>query len=94
MLEQLTPADLCTDCNHALVSAYSSLDNGTLTSFASSECGSSFADGQTPSTVSLKSSNGSSSSTESTSLNGAGRMGAGAVVAGAVAVAFGALSLL
>ncbi|ORY89253.1 hypothetical protein BCR35DRAFT_300364 [Leucosporidium creatinivorum] len=94
ILSQLTPAELCTDCNHGLVSAFSSLDNGTLTSFASSECGSSFADGQTPSTVALKSGNGTSSSTESTPLSGAGRVGAGAMVAGVVAVAFGALSLM
>lgn len=95
-LSSLTPATFCTDCNHGLISALSSIDSNStapLTDVATQACGESFRDGQIPSTVSLKSSNASSASTESTPLGGAGRVGSGALGAAGVALVMGMMTL-
>ncbi|GAA6028206.1 hypothetical protein JCM8097_006915 [Rhodosporidiobolus ruineniae] len=93
---------VCTDCSHALISKWGPIfganSSDTITGSIAQTCGSSFNDGEVPTTVSEKSSSNSTSgngAVESTPLSGApGAFGSvKALGAGALAVA-GGLALL
>jgi len=97
-LANVPASDICTDCNHAILTKASALitdstDASSLSSAASKECGASFADGSVPATVQEASSTttGTAPAVSSSSLSGApGRMnlGLGAVVGSALAGGF------
>ncbi|BGP08273.1 hypothetical protein JCM10049v2_004120 [Rhodotorula toruloides] len=98
-LQSIPSSSVCTDCAHGLVTKLgSALSNGTSSSTESSVfgaissyCGSSFADGQVPSTLKEASSSNSSSSgnsaVDSKSLSGAVSLGAGSWKAAGAALA-------
>ncbi|GEM09771.1 hypothetical protein Rt10032_c09g3788 [Rhodotorula toruloides] len=100
MLQSIPSSAVCTDCAHGLVTKLgSALSNGTSSSTqssvfgaVSSYCGSSFADGQVPSTLKEASSSSNSSSSgnsavTSKSLSGAVSLGAGSWTAAGAALA-------
>lgn len=108
-LTSLSSSTVCTDCNHGLVSALKPIENGTLSTPLSQTCGSSYADGVIPSSVSLKSNASSSASasrgaatptgsasnasTTPQPTNGGSRLGAGAISAILLSVVAGAMTL-
>ena len=77
VVSSVSGSALCTDCTHGLVSALSSLDNGTLSQVASRECGTSFSDGQIPSTLSVSNGSSSGNGTSTGTTTSMGSTGAG-----------------